>query len=637
MERVAQAAGEMPGVRYAVEYQYMCSEVGQKMMKRAIEEHSLDRVVVAACSPRMHEATFRRAAEDAGINPYLVEVANIREHCSWVHKDREAATEKAIALTRAAVAKAALNTELIPGEVGVEKKALVIGGGIAGIQTALDIADAGYRVDIVEKSPSIGGKMAQIDKTFPTLDCSACILTPKMVEAARHPNINLYTYSEVEKVSGYVGNFQAEIRKKARFVNEDRCTGCGVCMEKCPSKKARSEFEEGLTTRGAIYTPFPQAVPNVPVIDEEGCIKMNTGRCGLCEKVCPAGAIEFGQKDEVISEKYGAIVVATGYDIIDLDKFGEYQYNNHPDVITSLEFERITNAAGPTGGKFIRPSDGKKPKKVVFIQCVGSRDRSERGKSYCSKICCMYTAKHAMLIREKYPDIEAYVFYIDVRTPGKNFDEFQRRAVEEYGVNYIKGMVGKIFPEGDKLMVHGADALTGETLVIDADMVVLAAATKAKDDAVDLKRKLNISTDTNNFFTEAHPKLRPVETASAGIYLAGACQGPKDIPETVAQASAAAAKAIGLLNKSKLVNNPCVSKVDEKLCSGCLACSKMCPYDAISSKTIEDGEGSKVVAEVNEALCQGCGGCTVTCRPGAVDLKGFTNKQILAEVDAICQ
>ncbi len=637
VERVAQAAGEMPGVRYAVEYQYMCSEVGQKMMKRAIEEHSLDRVVVAACSPRMHEATFRRAAEDAGINPYLVEVANIREHCSWVHKDREAATEKAIALTRAAVAKAALNTELIPGEVGVEKKALVIGGGIAGIQTALDIADAGYRVDIVEKSPSIGGKMAQIDKTFPTLDCSACILTPKMVEAARHPNINLYTYSEVEKVSGYVGNFQAEIRKKARFVNEDRCTGCGVCMEKCPSKKARSEFEEGLTTRGAIYTPFPQAVPNVPVIDEEGCIKMNTGRCGLCEKVCPAGAIEFGQKDEVISEKYGAIVVATGYDIIDLDKFGEYQYNNHPDVITSLEFERITNAAGPTGGKFIRPSDGKKPKKVVFIQCVGSRDRSERGKSYCSKICCMYTAKHAMLIREKYPDIEAYVFYIDVRTPGKNFDEFQRRAVEEYGVNYIKGMVGKIFPEGDKLMVHGADALTGETLVIDADMVVLAAATKAKDDAVDLKRKLNISTDTNNFFTEAHPKLRPVETASAGIYLAGACQGPKDIPETVAQASAAAAKAIGLLNKSKLVNNPCVSKVDEKLCSGCLACSKMCPYDAISSKTIEDGEGSKVVAEVNEALCQGCGGCTVTCRPGAVDLKGFTNKQILAEVDAICQ
>jgi len=310
-------------------------------------------------------------------------------------------------------------------------------------------------------------------------------------------------------------------------------------------------------------------------------------------------------------------------------------------VVTSLEFERITNAAGPTSGKFVRPSDGNRPKKVVFVQCVGSRDKTERGKSYCSKICCMYTAKHAMLIKEKYPDIEAYVFYIDVRTPGKNFDEFYRRAVEDYGVNYIKGMVGKVFPEGDKLMVHGVDTMSGETLVIDADMVVLAAATKAKDDAVDLKRKLNISTDSDNFFTEAHAKLKPVETASAGIYLAGACQGPKDIPETVAQASAAAAKAIGLLNKAKLVNNPCVSKVDKDLCSGCLACTKMCPYDAISSEEIEINDHGKitkkVVAKVNEALCQGCGGCTVTCRPGAIDLKGFTNKQILAEVDAICQ
>ena len=641
IDKVIKEAQKMPGVVYAKDYQYMCSEVGQNLIKNAIKDKKLDRVVVASCSPRMHEATFRKAAKAAGLNPYLLEVANIREHCSWIHKDKEIGTPKAIALVRAAVAKATLNNELTPGQIDVTKRALVIGGGIAGIQTALDIAEAGYQVDIIEKSPSIGGKMSQLDKTFPTLDCSACILTPKMVDAASHENITLYTYSELESVKGYVGNFEATINQKARSINMDKCTGCGVCTEKCPSKKAKSEFNEGLRNRGAIYMPFAQAVPNVPVIDREHCIKFKTGKCGICEKVCTAGAVDFSQVDTKITKQYGAIVVSTGYDIISLDKFGEYQYGQHPDVITFLEFERLTNAAGPTAGHLLCPSDQRVPKKVVFIQCVGSRDNTLRGKPYCSKICCMYTAKHAMLLKDHYPDMEAYVFYIDVRTPGKNFEEFQRRAVEEYGVHYIKGMVGKVFPNGENLQVNAIDAATGETVQIDADMVVLAAATKAKDDATTIKRILGISTDTNNFFTEAHPKLRPVETHSAGIFLAGACQGPKDIPETVAQASAAAAKVIGVLSKDKLVNNPCVSEVDESICSGCLACTKICPYDAISSKTIEVKENgnvvTKIVASVNEALCQGCGGCTVACRPGAIDLKGFTNKQILAEVDAICR
>jgi heterodisulfide reductase subunit A len=641
IDKVIKEAEKMPGVVHAKDYQYMCSEVGQNLIKDAIKEQKLDRVVVASCSPRMHEATFRNAANEAGMNPYLLEVANIREHCSWIHKTKEEGTPKAISLVRAAVAKVALNTGLISGEIAVTHRTLVIGGGIAGLQAAIDIADAGFEVDIVEKSPSIGGKMAQIDKTFPTLDCAACILTPKMVEASSHPNITLYTYSEVESVSGYVGNFEAIIKQKARSVNLEKCTGCGVCTDKCPSKKAKSEFNEGLTNRKAIYSPFAQAVPNVPVIDRNECIKFKTGKCGICETVCPSSAIEFSQEDTNITKKYGAIVVATGYDIIKLDKFGEYQYGNHPDVITSLEFERLTNAAGPTAGKLLCPSDHRAPKKVVFIQCVGSRDKSSRGKTYCSKICCMYTAKHAMLLKDHYPDMEAYVFYIDVRTAGKNFEEFQRRAVEEYGVHYIKGMVGKIFPDGEKLQVHGVDTLTGDTIVIDADMVVLAAATKAQDDASIIKRTLSISTDTNNFFTEAHAKLRPVETHSAGIYLAGACQGAKDIPETVAQASAAAAKAIGLISKTKLVASPCVSEVDESICSGCLACIKICPYDAITSNAIEVKENgktiTKIVANVNEALCQGCGGCTVACRPGAIDLKGFSNRQILAEVDAICR
>ena len=642
VERVSEVAKDIPGVVYSTNYQYMCSEIGQNLLKDAIKEHNLDRVVVASCSPRMHETTFRNAAAKAGLNPYLVEIANIREHCSWVHKDKEQGTEKAIALVKAAVAKAILNAPLVSGESGVEKRALVIGGGIAGIQTALDIADAGFKVDIVEKQPSIGGKMAQLDKTFPTLDCSACILTPKMVDASMHPNITLHTYSEIEAVNGYVGNFTVSIKKKARYVDMDKCTGCGICVEKCPSRKAGNEFEENLTKRGAIYKAFAQAVPNVPVIDTTQCIKMATGKCGICEKLCMAKAIDFSQKDEIIEERYGAIVVATGYDLINLEKLGEYNYS-HPNVITSLEFERLTNAAGPTHGKFLKPSDHTKPKKVVFVQCVGSRDTSDRGKPYCSKICCMYTAKHAMLLRDKYPDIEAYVFYIDVRTPGKNFDEFQRRAVEEYGVQYIKGMVGKVFPEGDKLMVNGVDALTGQTVVIDADMVVLAAATRAKDDAVALKRKLNISTDTNNFFTEAHPKLKPVETASAGIYLAGACQGPKDIPETVGMASGAAVKVAGLFSQANLVREPLIAVVNRttpplfSTCVGCFMCQTACPYQAIEREEIKDRNGNvlKTVAKVNPGLCQGCGTCVAFCRSKSIDIQGYSNEQVYAEVMAL--
>ena len=641
IEAAVQAASQIAGVVYAKDYQYMCSEIGQNLMKSAIVEEKLDRVVIASCSPRMHEATFRKAAQAAGMNPFFVEIANIREHCSWVHKDKKDGTPKAVALIRAAVAKAAFNTALFPGEIRVEPRALVIGGGIAGIQAALDIAEAGYPVDIVEKSPSIGGKMAQLDKTFPTLDCAACILTPKMVDAASHPNIRLYTYSEVSEVSGYVGNFRVTIRQKARGVNRDKCSGCGLCTAKCPSNKAQDEFDQGLRTRKAIYTPFPQAVPNVPVIDREQCLKFQKGTCGICAKVCPAGAIEYEQEDVAVTQTYGAVVAATGYDILPLNAFGEYAYTEHPDVITSLELERLTNAAGPTAGKLLRPSDGKKPQKIVFVQCVGSRDKSGRGKTYCSKICCMYTAKHAMLLKDKYPELDVYVFYIDVRTPGKNFDEFYRRAVEDYGVQYIKGMVGKVFPEGDKLMVQAVDALAGQTLRIGADLVVLAAAARAQDDAGALGRKLGIGMDVNQFFNEAHPKLRPVETHTAGVFLAGACQGPKDIPETVAQASGAAAKVIGLLCKGKLVGNPCVSGVDEALCSGCLHCARICPYDAITARETEVKDHGKTVlktvAAVNEALCQGCGGCTVACRSGALDLKGFSNRQILAEVDALCR
>ena len=642
VEKVAQMALSEPGVVHAEDYQYMCSEVGQARIAEAIAEKGLTGIVVCSCSPRMHEATFRQCAERAGLNPYMVEIANIREHCSWIHKDIEEGTEKAVILMRAAVAKVNLNAPLMPGESRVTKRALVIGGGIAGIQTALDIADAGYEVDIVEKTPSIGGRMSQLDKTFPTLDCSACILTPKMVEAAAHEKINIYTYSEVDKVTGFVGDFTVDIRKKARSVDIDKCTGCGLCQEKCPSKKSPSEFNRGLNNRPAIYTPFAQAIPNVPVIDRDACIKFKTGKCGLCSTVCAAGAIDYEQKDEMISQKYGAIVVATGFDMIKLDSYDEYAYSQSKDVITSLELERIMNAAGPTKGHLERLSDGKAPKEIVFIQCVGSRCSDNRGKSYCSKICCMYTAKHAMLIRDKYPDINVTVFYIDVRTPGKNFDEFYRRAVEEYGVNYIKGQVGKVAPQPDgKLLVQGSDLIDNKQIIKEADMVVLAAAIEPDPSVRQIATMLTASIDTNNFLTEAHAKLRPVESPTAGVFLSGVCQGPKDIPETVAQAGAAAVKAIGLLAKDKLLTNPCTAKSDELLCNGCSQCAKVCPYGAISyeDKEINDHgiRRTSRVAVVNNALCQGCGACTVTCPSGAMDLQGFSNRQILAEVDAICR
>ena len=644
VKAVAEAVKHEQGVVFSTDYQYMCSQAGQNMIIDAVKENNLTGIVVCSCSPRMHEATFRKTAAAAGLNPYMVEIANIREQCSWVHKEMPVGTEKAIILAKAAVAKVNLNAPLTPGESPVTKRALVIGGGIAGIQTALDIADAGFPVDIVETKPTIGGKMAQLDKTFPTLDCAACILTPKMVDVAQNEKIRIFSYSEVTDVKGFVGNFDVTIKKKARYVKEDVCTGCGACTEKCPQKKVPNEFNLGMDNRRAIYIPFAQAVPKVATIDPNYCTMLKTGKCGLCSKVCTAGAIDYNAKDEFIEEKYGAIVAATGFNPISMDKFDEFAYSQSKDVITSLELERLMNAAGPTGGTLLRPSDGAHPKTIVFVQCVGSRCEAcaAKGKEYCSKICCMYTAKHAMLIRDKYPDTDVYVFYIDVRTPGKNFDEFYRRAVEEYGVHYIKGMVGKVSPENGKLKVQASDLLDNKQLHIDADLVVLAAAIEPDKSARPLATMLTASMDTNDFFTEAHPKLRPVESPTAGVFLSGACQGPKDIPETVSQAGAAASKVIGLLCKDKLTGNPCVAHSDEMMCNGCSTCEKVCPYGAITYLDKEfrmPDRTTKVrrVASVNEAVCQGCGACTVACMSGAMDLKGFTSKQIMAEVDAICK
>ena len=626
VERLAREAEKMPGVAFAMDYIYMCSEPGQALVQEKIREEKLDAVIIAACSPTLHESTFRTAAAEAGLNPWQCEIANIREQCSWVHSDRKKATEKAVKIVGTIVEKTRLNESLEPIPVSITKKALVIGGGIAGIQAALDIADSGYPVILVEKESSIGGHMAQLSETFPTLDCSQCILTPKMVSAGKHPNINLMTYSRIEEVSGYVGNFNVKIRRKAASVDWSICNGCGLCMEKCPVK-VPSEFDRGLSTRGAIYVPFPQAVPNKPVIDRDNCIYYKTGKCRLCEKVCEIGAIDFEQEDLIIEEEIGAIITATGFEtlpVIDLPSYGSGEL---ADVIDGLAFERLLSASGPTVGEVRRPSDGKIPKEVVFVQCAGSRD-PERYKPYCSKICCMYTTKHALLYKHRVHDGQPYIFYIDIRTGGKGYEEFYHKAEEDEGIVYLRGKVAKIFRDGDKTVVWGTDTLTGRNIEIAADLVVLATAIVPMEDATDLAKILRIQTGPNDFFSEAHPKLRPIESINSGFFLAGVAQGPKDIPETVAQASGAACKVISLFSRDHLEQDPTIAWVDEDLCGGCRICISVCPYDA------REYDDEKEIVTVNEALCEGCGSCVAACACGATQQRNLSDSQIKLMVTA---
>jgi len=624
---VARFAQDLEGVVVARDYKFMCSDPGQELIKKDIKELGLNRVVVASCSPTMHEPTFRHACQEAGVNPYLFEMANIREQCSWVTEDKEEATEKAKALVSAAVRRVFYHQPLETREVPVNPDTLVVGGGIAGIQAALKIADSEHKVYLVERDPSIGGHMAQLDKTFPTLDCSACILTPKMTQVGSHPYIELMTYSEVEEVSGYIGNFKIRIRKKARYVDEDKCTGCGLCQTKCPWK-VDSEFEAGLGKRKAIYTPFPQAVPNIPVIDKEHCAYFLSGKCRACEKFCEAKAIDFEQKDKVVEVEVGSIILATGFNLFDPTPIYSYGYKRLDNVITSLEFERMVNSAGPTEGNIVLKS-GSEPETIAIIHCVGSRD--EKYHEYCSRVCCMHSMKFAHQIKE-HTKAEVYEFYIDIRSFGKGYEEFYNRVLNE-GTVFIRGRPAEITdvaetPEEEgKLIVQFEDTLVGRQSRQPVDMVILSCALEPQLDAEAIARLFNISRSADGFFLEKHPKLEPVSTMTGGIFLAGCCQGPKDIPDTVAQASAAAAEALAMISRGRVEIEAATAVIDERICSGCQACLEVCPYNAI------DFDAEKGVCRVNEALCKGCGACIAACFSDAVSLNHFTNEQIVAEME----
>jgi heterodisulfide reductase subunit A len=633
VKAVAEYAGSMPGVVISRDYKYMCSDPGQELIQQDIREHKLNRVIIASCSPLLHEHTFRAAVEKGGLNPFYFQMVNIREHDSWVHTDKAAATEKAKALMLAAIQRVALHKSLTPKTVPVNPSVLIVGGGIAGIHAALSLANAGKKVTLVEREPTIGGHMAKFDKTFPTLDCAACILTPKMSAVRSHPNITLWTYSEVVKVDGFVGSYKVTVKRKPRYIIEEACIGCLECIEACIYKEGKypDEFNENLSKRKPVYIPFPQATPQIVLIDDETCIDFKSGKCKkTCIEACAdRNAIDLKQKEKIEEIQVGTIILSTGFQIFDAHKIPYYGYGIYPNVYTALEVERLVNASGPTNGEIVL-RNGQKPKSIAIIHCVGSRD--ENTNRWCSRVCCMYSLKLAHLIHER-TEAEIYNFYIDMRAPGKLMEEFYNRVAQE-GIHLIRGKVADIYPEttdgqSNRLIVQAEDTLICRILKIPVDMVVLAVGLEPHADAQDVRRMFNISCSTEGFFLERHPKLAPVNTFTEGIFIAGCCQGPKDIPDTVAQAGAAACEALALIDKGEIELEPNTAYVVQEECSGCRTCLTICPYNAISR------DEAKQKAYINEALCKGCGTCVAACPSGAIKQNLFEDDMIFSEIDGL--
>jgi len=630
---VAEYAGKLPNVVVSRDYKYMCSDPGQELIASDIREHKLNRIVVASCSPLLHEETFRHATQMGGLNPFFFQMVNIREHNSWVHTDKAAATTKAKDQVRAGIRRVGFHAALEKTRVKIHPDVLVVGGGIAGIHASLTLANAGKQVYLIERSPTIGGHMAMFDKTFPTLDCAACILTPKMSSVKNHPNIHMWTYSEVTAVDGYVGNFKVKIRRKPRYISEELCVGCMACIEQCVFKQPRFEddFNQGLAKRKPVYIPFPQATPQVVLIDPEDCLYLKTGKCKqTCLEACDRNAIIFDQKEEIVDLEVGTIILATGFQIFDPHRTPQYGYGIYPNVYTALEIERLVNASGPTGGH-VTTRDGREPKSIGIIHCVGSRD--DNTNKYCSRVCCMYSLKLAHLLKE-HSGAEVYNFYIDMRTPGKGYEEFYDRLLQE-GVQFIRGRVAEISDwaltkeEEGKLVIRCEDTLAGFVRRTPVDMVVLSVGLEAQPDAQEVRRMFNIGCGGDGFFLERHPKLAPVDTFTDGIFLAGCCQAPRDIPDTVAQAGAAAAQALALIDAGEIEQEPNTAYIVEEDCSGCKSCIPLCPYTAITF------DETKKKAVINAALCKGCGTCVGACPSGSIRQNLFEDEQIFAEIEEV--
>jgi len=626
--KVKEAITKSHGVKICETYDYMCSKPGQDMIERDINEHKLNRVVVASCSPRMHLDTFRRAVKRARLNPYLLDMANIREQCSWVHDDKELATTKATAIIRGMVERARHLEPLEAKKIAVNRDVAVVGGGIAGILASIELADKGYKVYLIERSPSIGGRMAQLSKTFPTLDCSACILTPKMVYVSQHPNIEIIDMAEPIAVNGSPGNYSITVTIRPRYVDKERCISCGECARVCPVKKP-SEHEEGLTQEKSIFLPFKQAVPNAYVIDRDLCLWFNKGVCRVCERFCKGKAIVFDQKEEIRELKVGAVVVCTGYQQLDprlskeifggLDLFGQYGFGLHPDVVTNLQFERLMLQG------IHRPSSNNPPKKVAFALCVGSR--MDQGVQYCCKIGCMNAIKQALLLLKAVPDAEPWIFYTDIRAHGKGYEEFYSNA-RAHNVKFIRGRVAEVVPNGDSLILRAEDTILSRQVEEEFDLVVLSPALLPNEGSAELSKMLGIDLGLDSFFLEKHHKLRPVDTKREGVYLAGCALGPKDIRETTIETMATASKVTTFLGKGELSVSPEIAHILPERCNACEECVKYCPTKAIESTP------SGVV--INSISCTGCGICVARCPTEAIDLKHSTDAQLIAQIQGTC-
>ncbi len=629
VSEVVRAIKDYPGVVHAQDYIYMCSDPGQSLVRKAIREKNLTGLVMSNCSPSLHERTFRNLAASEGLNPYLVEVANIREYCSWPHQgDKETATKKALMIIKATIERVKRNQALTPLVVPLQKRVLVLGGGVAGMQTALDIAEGGYPVTILEKQAYLGGRVRQLDRTFVTMENAKDLAGEMIGRTLSQSNIEVLTTAQIEGISGYVGNFQVQVRQQLSWVDSEKCNGCEACIQACPVE-VPSTFDRGLVSKKAIdWMPGQRPGERKIFLDHQACLRVTRQEsCTTCQEACDQGAIAYPE-DRLIEQTYGAIVVATGHDLYRKSALTEYA--SDPDVLDALQFERLLSEDGPTGGKVVRPSDGKEPKEVVFVQCAGSRD-PDKHFPYCSKVCCMYTCKEARRYKEKVPDGQAYIFFIDVRSTGKGYEEFVKESVQKERLLYLKGKVSKIARQGDKLLVLGGDTITGHQVEIEADLVVLAMATVPSPGAKDLARLLNVNTDPYGFIQEAHPKLAPVETLTAGIYLAGTSQAPKDIPHTIYQASGAASKILSLFSRKELIHEPLVAHVDTEVCAGCGYCHDNCAYQAVSVDPILKK------AVVNEALCEGCGACATACPSGAIQVKNLDSKQVFDMISVVTQ